>query len=74
MVSMATIGATQDSALLIRAISHDNIFEPVRLIPGSDLPKPKKFYRTWWRGIVLRAIGSKELKLSTTVFRARESI
>ena len=68
------MSATQDSALPIKDHSQDDIFEPVRLIPGSVLPKPKKFYRTWWRGIVLRAIGAKELKLSKSVSTTRENI
>ena len=64
------MSATQDSALPIKDHSQDDIFEPVRLIPGSVLPKPKKFYRTWWRGIVLRAMVSKEQNFLNSVSKA----
>ena len=39
-----------------KVCSDENGYEPVRYIKGQNFPKPKRFFRTWWRSIVTRAM------------------
>ena len=46
-----------------------NIFseEPIRLLPVGPAPKPKRFFRTFWRGLATRAVALKDRNHSKIV-------
>ena len=46
-----------------------NIFseEPIRLLPLGPAPKPKRFFRTFWRGLATRAVALKDRNHSKSV-------
>ena len=35
--------------------------EPIRLLPHGHVGKPKRFFRTFWRGLVMRAVALQGL-------------
>ena len=35
--------------------------EPIRLLPHGHVGKPKRFYRTFWRGLAMRAVSLQGL-------------
>ena len=35
--------------------------EPIRILPHGHVGKPKRFYRTFWRGLALRAVALQGL-------------
>ena len=35
--------------------------EPIRLLPHGHVGKPKRFFRTFWRGLAMRAVALQDL-------------
>ena len=41
---------------VVEMTSSNNLEEPARLLRPGPAPKPKRFYRTFWRGLASRAV------------------